>query len=66
MSYGIKYNDGYKKFDDHADAETMQQCADGYRRSYNDPNMPEWEKPRLKANAAYCQSLAERKARGKA
>lgn len=65
MSYGIRYNAGHRWFDEHATAQDMQDCADGYRQSYNNPDVAEWEKPRLKANAAYCQSLAERKAAGR-
>lgn len=62
----VKYGRGVKRFDELASAQDMQDCADSLRRRYNDPNLPEWEKPgRLKAEAAYCQSLAERKAAGR-
>ena len=53
----------FRKFDNDADSYTMDQAANGYRDSYNSLDCPEWERPRLKEKAAWCQSLADRKRR---
>lgn len=61
-SRSVKYGTLVRQFDATATAREMQDCADANRRKYRDPSMPEWERPRRVAEAAYCQSLAERKA----
>lgn len=58
----IKYGSSVRKFDDAATSDEMLLCAEQNRRKYQDPSTPEWERPRRKAEAAYCQFLAERKA----
>jgi hypothetical protein len=59
----VKYGRSVRKFDRTATSGDMQQCADSHRDAYQDPSTPEWERPRRKAEAAYCQSLADRKAK---
>lgn len=59
----IKYGINQRQFDEKASSRDMQSCADAHRRKYQNSDTPEWERPRHKAEAAYCQSLADRKAR---
>jgi hypothetical protein len=58
----VKYGRQVRKFDDEATADEMLFWAEENRRKYQDPSTPEWKRPRHVAEAAYCQSLAERKA----
>jgi hypothetical protein len=57
----VKYGSFVRKFDVSATSQEMQECADAHRRAYRDSSTPEWERPRRVAEAAYCQSLADRK-----
>jgi hypothetical protein len=58
----VKYGSHVRNFDHSATSHEMQECADSHRRAYQDRSTPEWERPRRKAEAAYCQSLADQKA----
>jgi hypothetical protein len=61
----IKYGEQVRSFDETATAEDMRQCADGHRRKYRNPDSDTGARARAIAEAAYCASMADRKARGR-
>lgn len=61
--HSVKYGSFVRKFDASATSQEMQECADSHRHAYRDSSTPEWKRPRRVAEAAYCQSLADRKAK---
>lgn len=58
---GIKYSFTVRTLDSKATADEMQECADGYRDDYMaiEPGTDAYRT--LVSDAAYCQSLADRK-----
>lgn len=59
----VKYGEQVRSFDDAATAEEMRLCAESKRYQYRNVSRGT-ERARAIAEAAYCESLAERKARG--
>jgi hypothetical protein len=59
MKYARKYDAGIRGFDETATAGEMQGCADSHRQQYQKPDGQ--DKNRHKAEAAYCQALADKK-----
>lgn len=62
----IKYGELVRSFDEMATADEMRLCADTNRRKYRDADPGTGTRARAIAEAAYCDSVADRKARGRA
>ncbi len=60
---GRKYGPLVREMDERADVADLRACAQGYREEYN--RIPKGDRRYYKAvaDAAFCASLAERKAR---